>query len=686
MLETIQSSAQEQFALPQFSTIKIEQIVPTVKNILANNKQTIESLLKNTGEFSWENLLSPLEEIEDEFHRYWSRVSHLHHVVDSPDLRESYNACLPIISEYSTWVSQNEALYNAINSIAKSNAYSHLSVPQKKAIDNALRDFRLAGVHLPADKKLQLAELNKKLSQLTSQFEQNLLDATQAWTKHITDEKALAGLPESALMAAKAAAKSHDLEGWLLTLEAPSYIAVMTYADSRELRAEMYRAFVTRASELFPTENPAQWDNSTLMVDILSLRHQEAQLLEFPNYPTYSLTPKMAKDPTTVLNFLNALTTASVAKARQDFQELAQFAKEQFQHNELAAWDVAYYSEKLQKHRYDISQEELRPYFPVDIVLSGLFSIVKKLYGITIHPLNNVDTWHPDVKCFAIYDENDNPRALFYVDLYARKNKRGGAWMDECQGRRVRKDGSRQLPVAFLTCNLNAPVDDRPALFTHDEVITVFHEFGHGLHHMLTQIDVPEVAGIHGVPWDAVELPSQFMENWCWEKEGLDFIAEHFQTHEPLPEEIYKKIIAAKNFQSAMQMVRQLEFALFDFRIHLEFDPAQKNQIQKILDEVRAQIAVVPITPFNRFQHSFSHIFAGGYAAGYYSYKWAEVLSADAFSKFEEDGIFNPKTGRQFLHTILEQGGSKDPMDLFIEFRGRKPNTDALLRHNGIIE
>jgi oligopeptidase A len=685
MLDNLQSSKIDHSKLPQFSTIKVAEIVPTVEKIITDNTAAINQLLAESNTYTWENLILPLEESEDVFHRFWSRISHCHHVVDTPELRESYNACLPLISEYGTWISQNETLYNAVNAVATSEQYQYFTLAQKKSIDNALRDFRLAGVHLPADKKVQLAELNAKLSLLTSQYEQNLLDATMAWTRHITDEKQLSGLPESALMAAKAAAIEHDLAGWLLNLEMPCYIAVMTYADSPELRQEVYTAYVTRASDQAQGENAAKWDNTAVMAAILLTRHQQAQLLGFPNYPSYSLTPKMAKTPETVLNFLTDLSTASVSKARQEFQELAEFAQQNYQHPQLASWDLAYYSEKLQKQRYDISAEELRPYFPVDRALSGLFAVVQKLYGIKITLVPNVDTWHPDVRCYAIYDESNSLRALFYVDLYARKNKRGGAWMDECQGRRVLSDGSIQLPIALLTCNLNAPVDNRPALFTHDEVITLFHEFGHGLHHMLTQIDVPEVAGINGVPWDAVELPSQFMENWCWEKEGLDLIAQHYQSHQPLPDDLYDKLIAAKNFQSAMQMVRQLEFSLFDFRMHLEFDPSQKNQIQKILDEVRSQVAVIQAPKFNRFQHGFSHIFAGGYSAGYYSYKWAEVLSADAFSKFEEDGIFNPTTGRQFLHTILEQGGSKDPMELFIAFRGRKPNTEALLRHNGII-
>ncbi len=686
MLDSMQTLKIDRTKLPVFSSIKAAQVVPTVQNLLESSKTAVAKLLETYQPHTWESLISPLEEIEDQFHRYWSCVSHCHSVVDTPELRASYNSCLPLISDYSTWISQNEALYNAINSIATGDQYQALSNPQKKSIDNALRDFRLAGVHLSADKKLELAKLDKHLSQLTSQFEQNVLDATQAWSKLITDEKDIAGLPESALMAAKAAAKEKQQEGWLLNLEMPSYIAMMTYADSRELRQEAYTAFVTRASDQSQATNASQWDNSSVMADILRCRHEKAQLLGFPNYPAYSLTPKMAKTPETVLSFLNELTTASVSKARQDFQELADFAKENHGIAELAAWDVAYYSEKLRKHRYDLSQEELRPYFAVDHVLSGLFSVVQRLYGLTITRVHDVDTWHPDVRCFAIQDELQTTRALFYIDLYARQQKRGGAWMDECQGRRILPDGSLQLPIALLTCNLNAPVGDRPALFTHDEVITLFHEFGHGLHHMLTKIDIPEVAGINGVPWDAVELPSQFMENWCWEKEALDLIAEHYQTHQPLPDALYHKVIAAKNFQSAMQMVRQLEFSLFDLRIHLEFDPTNKNHIQKILDEVRAQIAVIPTPIFNRFQHGFSHIFAGGYAAGYYSYKWAEVLSADAFSKFEEEGIFNAATGRQFLHAILEQGGSEDPMDLFVAFRGRKPNNQALLRHNGIID
>ena len=670
--------------LPAFSDINVASVTDTLETLLNNSQAAIMHLLEQDTDYSWQTLFVPLEEIEDKLHRYWSRVSHLHHVIDSHELREQYNNCLPKLSDYGTWVSQNQALYNAVKSVADSPEYSRLNFPERKVIDNALRDFRLAGVHLPKAEKEQLAEIDKELSLICSQFEQNLLDVTQAFTLHFTEESELAGLPASAMAGAKAAAESSNLAGWVITLEMPAYIAVMTYADNRALRQNLYTAYMTRASDQGPLAG--QWDNTHIIEKILTLRQQKARLLGFANYPTYSLTPKMAKSPDEVLAFLHELAQTSVNKGKKEFAELCAFAQNEFGVSELEPWDIGYYSEKLRVSRYNISQEELRPYFPVDRVLSGLFGVVNRLYGIHISEIKDADTWHNDVQAFLITDADNKPRGAFYIDLYARQNKRGGAWMDDCQGRRLLRDGRVQLPIAFLTCNLNPPVGDTPALFSHDEVITLFHEFGHGLHHMLTQINAADVAGISGVPWDAVELPSQFMENWCWEKEALDLFAEHYQTHEKLPEALFEKLTAARNFQSAMQMARQVEFSLFDFRLHLEFNADESNMTQRILDEVRKEVAVVPIAPFNRFQNGFSHIFAGGYAAGYYSYKWAEVLSADAFSKFEEDGIFNATTGQSFLGNILEQGGAKDPMDCFVAFRGRKPTIDALLRHNGIKE
>ncbi len=668
--------------LPKFSQINIEQIEPNLSSLLDDNLKTIDSLVHQPQPFTWQNLMRPLEDLDDRLSQSWSPISHMHAVINSAPLRKSYEACIPKLSQYSTQISHNHDLYQAIQSIADSPEFQKLDTAQKKIIDNELRDFKLAGVALSKEKKARFAELAKSLAQLTTRFENNVLDATQGWTKLVTDQAELAGLPDSDIQAAKAAAAKNQQQGWLFTLEFPSYYAVMLYADSAALREAMYTAYCTRASDQGP--NAGQWDNGPVMQDILKQRLELAQLLGFKNYAERSLATKMVKDPQAVLQFLGQLVDASYATAKQEFAELGEFARSQFNVSELQPWDIAYYSEKLRQHRYAISQEELRPYFPEDKVVNGLFTIVQKLFGITIKALNNVDTWHPDVRCFAIYDQDQQLRAQFYFDLYARENKRGGAWMDECRVRRQLANGQAQIPVAYVTTNFGAPVGDEPALFKHDEVITLFHEFGHALQHMLTKIDYADVSGINGVPWDAVEIASQFLENWGWEKESIKMISGHYQTGEPLPDELIEKMHRAKNFQSAMQMMRQLEFALFDFRLHMEFDPNKEDQIQHILNEVRLQVSVVPTPDFNRFQHGFSHIFAGGYAAGYYSYKWAEVMAADAFSLFAERGIFDQATSQKFLQTFLESGGAVEPMDLFIEFRGREPSVDALLKQSGI--
>jgi oligopeptidase A len=549
-------------------------------------------------------------------------------------------------------------------------------------IDNAVRDFRLSGVELSQTDRDKFKQISQQLTELTAKFEENLMDATHAWKKHITDETLLAGLPESTIAMAEQFAKRDGLDGWLFTLDFPSYMPVMSYADNRELREEMYTAFATKASDQGP--NAGKWNNTEVMEGILKLRHELAQLIGFNNHAERSLATKMAQSPQQVLDFLNDLAQRSKPIAEKEFAELKAYAKEQGHEGDLQSWDVTYFAEKLRQQRYSISQEELKPYFPENKVVLGLFAVVNRLYGLEIKERHDIDVWHKDVRFFDIFDSEGELRGQFYLDLYARNHKRGGAWMDECLVRRQTENGI-QTPVAFLTCNFSEPVGDKPALFTHDEVTTLFHEFGHGLHHMLTKIDYAAVSGINGVAWDAVELPSQFMENWCWEREALDLISGHYETGEVLPQDLFDKMIAARNFQSAMMMVRQLEFSLFDFRLHLEFDPEDpSNQVDKILNEVRDQVAVVKAPSFNRFAHSFSHIFAGGYAAGYYSYKWAEVLSADAFSKFEENGIFDRDTGIEFLQAILEKGGSKEPMELFVDFRGREPEIDALLRHSGI--
>ncbi len=671
-------------ALPLFNQIKTEHIEPALDKILAENRQQLKILLEQKSPFTWANLIQPLEEMAEKLGNMWSPISHLHSVVSSDDLRKAYNACLPKLTEYSTEIGQNEALYQAIASLVENGEYQKLEVAQRKIIDNELRDFRLAGVALSLEKKKRYQELQQRLAELSTKFEEHLLDATDTWHKLITDKNQLQGLPERALAAAQEAAKRHNEAGWLLSLDFPSYDAVIRYADNRELRQEIYTAYTTRASEQGP--QAGQYDNSAIMDEIITLRHELAELLGFNNFAEYSLATKMAKTPAQVTEFLYDLAQRARPAAIADYQALCQMAKDEFGATEVQAWDIPYYSEKLRKLLYDIAEEEIREYFPINKVLTGLFSIVSQLYGVKITRTENTDVWHPDVQFFSIHDAQNELIGQFYLDLYARPQKRGGAWMDDCRGRYRDITGKLQIPVAYLTCNFSAPTQAKPALLTHDEVITLFHEFGHGLHHLLTKIDYSGVAGINGVPWDAVEFPSQFMENWCWHKESLDLIAAHYQTNEPMPAELLQRMQEAKNFQAGMQMIRQLEFSLFDFRLHLEFNPQQGAHIQQILHEVRKQIGVVPVPDFNRFQHSFGHIFGGGYAAGYYSYKWAEVLACDAFGKFLEKGILNAKTGQAFLHNILQQGGSRDPMDLFKAFMGREPKIDALLHEYGLVE
>ncbi|MEG7522868.1 MAG: oligopeptidase A [Chromatiales bacterium] len=669
----------EMDGLPAFSRIKPDHVEPALDHLLSHNREQIEALLKGAQRFTWNNLVEPMERLDDRLSRAWSPVSHMNSVVNNEALRSTYNTCLPKLSEYGTEMGQNAELFAAFKAVAEQQ--KDLNPVQHKVLDDALLDFHLSGVDLSADKKARFKEISQSLSTLTTKFEENLLDATNEWNKLITDETALGGMPESALALARQTAEQRDQQGWLLTLEFPSYLPVMTYADNRELRREVYEAFSTRASDQGP--HAGRWDNSEVMEQILALRHEQAQLLDFDNFAERSLVRKMARSTDEVTQFLTDLAQRAHTQAVEELKALRAFAAEQHGMTELEAWDIGYYSEKLRQHRHNISQEELKPYFPETQVIPGLFAVVEHLYGIRIQEILGIDSWHPDVRFFEIRDADGEERGQFYLDLYARPHKRGGAWMDECVTRFF-SDTVDQLPVAYLTCNFSPPVGDKPALFTHDEVETLFHEFGHGLHHLLTRIDYPAVAGINGVAWDAVELPSQFMENFCWEKAALDLISGHYESGESIPEVLFERMTGARNFQSAMTMMRQLEFSLFDFRIHREYDPKRGGRIYEILNEVRKQVSVVTPPEWNRFAHGFSHIFAGGYAAGYYSYKWAEVLSADAFSLFEEQGVFNPETGNAFLTDILEQGGSRDAMELFIDFRGREPKIDALLRHNGI--
>ncbi len=665
--------------LPPFSRIEPEHIEAAIDYLLQHNRETIAKLLENNNDARWDAIITPIEDLEDRLSRVWAPISHMNSVADNDALRDAYNACLPKLSNYATEMGQNPALLDAYKKVRQQD--ETLAPAQKKALDDALRDFRLSGIDLPADRRERFRQISEALSGLASRYSQNVLDATHGWSKRIDDESQLSGLPESAKGLARQSAEQQGLDGWLLTLEQPAFLPLMAYADDRNLRREVYEAFSTRASVQGP--NAGEWDNSEAMEEILANRHELACLLGFANYAERSLATKMANSPDEVLGFLRDLAAKAKPQAERELAELRAFAKEQHGNSDLQAWDIAYYAEKLRRHRYNISQEELKPWFPETRVVPGLFAVVERLYGLRIEEKTGIDTWHPDVRFFEIHDAEGRQRGQFYLDLYARPHKRGGAWMDDCVARRKTTRGI-QTPVAFLTCNFSPPIGGQPALLTHDDVITLFHEFGHGLHHMLTLVDYPEVSGINGVPWDAVELPSQFMENWCWEKEALDLISGHVDTGEPIPDALYQRMLAARNFQSAMAMVRQLEFSIFDFRIHLEYDPARGGRIYEILDEVRQQVAVIQPPSFNRFAHAFSHIFAGGYAAGYYSYKWAEVLSADAYSLFEEKGIFSQEAGDAFLHNILEKGGSADPMSLYTAFRGRKPSVDALLRHNGI--
>lgn len=667
--------------LPLFSQIKPEHAEPAIDQVLADARATVDRCLQATETYTWRNLVEPLEAAENRISKTWSPVSHLNSVMNNEELRAAYNACIPKLSEYATEIGQNEALYKAYKAIADSPAFNSFNTTQQKMINNALRDFKLSGVALEPDKKQRYKEISQELSKLASKFEENVLDATNAWTKLLINKGDLAGLPATALAQAKQAAELDGKDGWLINLQFPSFHAVMTYADNRDLRREHYEAYTTKASDQGP--QAGQWDNTDIMEQLLALRHEKAQLLGYSNFAELSLATKMAETTQDVIDFLQNLANKSLPQARQDLTELRAFAETEYGINDLQPWDIGYFSEKMRQHFYQLSEEEVRAYFPITKILPGMFAVVAKLYGLVINEIKDFDSWHPDVQFFQIHDRNGQLRGRFYLDLYARAKKRGGAWMDDCVGRMKFHD-KLQTPVAYLTCNFTPPIDDKPALLTHDEVTTLFHEFGHGLHHMLTQIDYLGVSGINGVEWDAVELPSQFMENWCWEKEALQLLSGHYETGEALPDALLEKMFAAKNFQSGMIMVRQLEFSLFDFLIHLNYDPKLGGRIYETLNKVREQVAVVIPPAFNRFAHSFGHIFAGGYAAGYYSYKWAEVLSSDAYSLFEEQGIFNPDTGNAFLTNILERGGSQDAMELFINFRGRKPTIDALLRHNGI--
>jgi oligopeptidase A len=664
--------------LPQFSHIDTVSFPARLEGLLENNLQRITHLLESNPHYTWDNLMYPLEDLEDALHKLWAPLSHLTGVMDSKALRGCYEACLPLLSAYKAKIGHNQRLYEAIKSLDE----SCLNPTQRKIRKDNLRDFELAGVALSKEDKKRFEAVQARLAELSNQFSNNVLDAAQAFSVHITDSKRTKGLPQHALDTAEELAKEKGLKGYVFNLEAPCFLAVITYAQDRALREALYHAYVTRASDQGPSAG--QFDNSKIMAEILALRYEKAKLLGFKNYAELSLATKMAQSTTQVIDFMKDLVKRARAQAEREFCELNEFAAAQKYPLPLQPWDIAFVSEQRRQHLFHLSQEDLRPYFPLPKVMQGLFAIIKNLYGMTLEEVKGVDVWHKDVQCFCIVDECNTVRGYIYTDLFARPHKHSGAWMDSIQNRRKLQDGRVQFPVATLTCNFAKASDNKLAMLSHDEMLTLFHEFGHCLHHILTQVDYADVSGINGVEWDAVELPSQFFENWCWEQSALNFLAEHVQTKESLPEKLYKQMLAAKNFQSAMGMLRQMEYSLFDFLIHHKYDPHQSTLVTDVLTQVRESTQVAPLSPYNRFQHSFNHIFSGGYAAGYYSYSWAEVLSSDAFSRFEEEGVFNPQTGRDFLRSILEVGGSKEAAEAYREFRGRDATIDALLKHHGI--
>ena len=657
--------------LPRFDELRPEHVAPAIDELLAEGRATIARVM--SAPVSWASFVAPLEDANERIGRAWGQVAHLHAVLDSPELRDAYNATLPRLTQYWTELGQNQQLFEKYKALAASSEFGRLPKARQKIVENALRDFRLGGAELPADQKARYAAIQEELAKTSSRFSENVLDATKAFSI-VVDETRIAGIPQDVLDAAREAAEKDGKQGWKFTLHAPSYLPVLQYADDRGLRETLYRESVTRSSEFGKPE----WDNTPLIAKIVELRRELAQLLGYASYAEVSLVPKMADSPQQVLSFLDDLARRSRPFAEKDVAELREFARAELGLQKLESWDVAYASEKLRVKRYSFSDQEVKQYFPEEVAVQGLFRVAETLYGIRIAPAP-ARTWHEDVKFYEIRDAGGALVGQFYMDLYARDTKRGGAWMDDAITRR-RKGPALQTPVAYLTCNFSRPVGGKPALFTHDEVLTLFHEFGHGLHHLLTRVEDLGVSGINGVEWDAVELPSQFMENFCWEWDVLRHMTRHIDTGKPLPRELYAKMVAAKNFQSGLAMLRQIEFAVFDMRLHSE---TGRTALQ-LLDEVRDQIAVLKPPAYNRFPNNFSHIFAGGYAAGYYSYKWAEVLSADAYAFFEENGVLEPRVGQRFRDEILAVGGSRPAAESFRAFRGRDPSVEALLRHNGM--
>lgn len=666
--------------LPAFAAIKPEHVGPAVDVVLADYQKQIDALTAESASRTFANTMLPQEALEVRLERAWSPVSHLHAVADSPALREAYSAALEKITDFASELGQNRELYAAVKAVAERADFTELPRPARTLVEHALRDFRMSGVALEEPARSRFKEIANQLSKLSNEFENAVLDATEAWSEKI-GEAQLAGLPDAERALLKQYAEEAEQDGWLVTLKQPSVTAVLTYADDRGLRERTYAAYQTRASDQGPAAG--KFDNSRRIEEIMALRHEGAQLIGFNNAAEDSLATKMAGTPERVLAFLRDLAARAKPVAQRELAELRDFARDELGIADLQPWDVAYAAEKLRVKKYALSEEELKPYFPAAAAIDGLFAIVERVFGVRFAARDGVEVWHPDVGYYDVLDANGKVIAGAYFDLYARSGKRGGAWMDTCRSRY--KDGSEtHPPIAYLTCNFAPPTKDTPSLLTHDDVVTLFHETGHGLHHMLTEVDLPSVAGIDGVEWDAVELPSQFMENFAWQREALALFARHWKTGEALPEALFQRMLAARHYHAGLFLVRQLEFGLFDFRLHLEFDPARGARVMELLREVRDEVAVILPPAWQRMPHAFGHIFAGGYAAGYYSYLWAELLSADAFSRFEETGVFDRAAGDAFRRSVLAVGGSRPALESFVEFRGREPEPDALLRSYGL--
>ena len=667
--------------LPRFDAIEPDHVVPAVDALLAQQRAAIDALVSGAVPRTWDGVMQPQEDLDDRLSRAWAPVSHLHSVRDTPALRDAYGEALEKITDWETELGQNRDLYEAVRAVRDGAGFAALTPVQQRIVTESIRDFELSGVALEEPARSRYREIANELSKLSTEFEQALLDATDAWHLDVADAGALAGLPDSALALLRQYAQEAGTEGWRITLQHPSYVAVLTHADDRALRHTVYEAYATRASDQGP--HAGRFDNAPRIERIMALRHEAAGLLGFPNAAEESLATKMAAESARVLGFLRDLAARAKPVAERELAELAVFARDTLGIDALAPWDVAYASEKLRIARYALAEEELKPYFPAERAIEGVFAVSERLFGVRFAARGGVPSWHPDVRYYDVLDAGGAVLAGVYLDLYARSGKRGGAWMDVCRTRR-RHAGGVQQPVAFLTCNFAPPAGELPSLLTHDDVVTLFHEFGHGLHHLLTEVDFPSAAGIAGVEWDAVELPSQFMENFCWHRGTLDLFARHWRSGAPLPDDLFRRMTAARHFQAGLFLVRQLEFALFDFRLHLEYDPTQGARALPLLEEVRREVAVVHPPSWHRFPHSFSHIFAGGYGAGYYSYLWAEVLSADAFARFEEAGVLDRGTGEAFRRAVLAVGGSRPALESFIAFRGREPDPTALLRSYGL--